>query len=87
MGISTVSASSNRRTCAGVSDEAPCFSADSRTVYFVGTEATRADATAAGLLYSLRLSDGRVRRLTSLKRVANFYGHYAWTPRMTRWCR
>jgi hypothetical protein len=60
------------------SDESPCFAGDARTLFFVRSGPTHADATAEGRLYALDVASRRLRPLERLKPVGNTYGHYAW---------
>jgi Tol biopolymer transport system component len=62
----------------GRSDEAPCFSGDSRTLYFVRSGPTTASGLAAGRMYALDLATRKLRPLERLAPVANTFGHYAW---------
>jgi hypothetical protein len=69
---------------AGRSDEAPCISADSATVYFVRSgPVSRATSLASGRLFAFRLADRRVTPLERLAPGEDVFGHYAWpvTPR------
>jgi hypothetical protein len=67
------------------SDEAPCFSGDSATLYFVRSGPVSAAGKAAGRLYALDLAALKLRPLERLAPVTNVFGHYAWprpaTPR------